>query len=313
MSTATAHKDRAAVAWANGQYDEAIEEYTNALGLISDGSDKDLQKTLLSNRSAAYMKVGRIQAALSDAIKCVEVDSSWAKGHSRKGDALYSLGKYTEAYNAYNAGLRHAKGDSSLTEKAELAMSAIRQAATPSTGAASASVGGRLLTVQGVLKFLVVMNGIIFALPFLNRVAAMNYKVFVFAAFADFGIALYASHGMPRFSMDYAQKVLPDPTAMYLLMCIILFIAPPSFTAMLPIVLLETAQFAYFLSIRGAESFGGVLERVASVVDKSVPKALGIVGWEQMSTSTKWSQFNQKVRHNVLFSYYSHYHEYGAG
>lgn len=31
---------------------------------------------------------------------------SQAKGYSRKGDALYAQAKYTEAYNAYNAGLK---------------------------------------------------------------------------------------------------------------------------------------------------------------------------------------------------------------
>lgn len=301
MPSAAEFKEQAAIAWANGQFDEAIEQYTSALFKVADGSDKDLQKTLLSNRSAAYMKVGRTQAALTDAIKCVEIDETWAKGHSRKGDALYALGKLTEAYNAYNAGLMHSKDDASLKEKAEMTMHAIRNVATAAEGTANAGVatnpsaGGLLQSVQGVLKFLVIANGIVFALPFLNRVAPMNYKIFVIGAFTDFAIALYSTHGKPQFNMGYVQRVLPDPTLMYILMCIILFIGTPYFTSMIPILLLETAQFAYFVAQRGADRHGAVLERAGALVDKTVPRALGIVGWEHMTTSTKWSQFNVKV------------------
>lgn len=199
-----------------------------------------------------------------------------------------------------------AVGDKALTEKAEMAMTAIRGAAAPSpeagAGTAASGSGSRQLqSMQGIFKFLVIINAFLFAVPFLNRIAGLNHKIFVAAAFADFAIALISRHGKPQFNMAYAQRVLPDPTTMYLLMCIILFIGTPSLSAMLPILLLETAQFAYFLSQRGAEKYGGLLDKAAALVDKFVPSALGIVGWENMTASTKWSQFNHKVLHKRRF------------
>ena len=190
-----------------------------------------------------------------------------------------------------------ATGDKALTEKADMAMTAIRGAASPSQGGGAVPGSGslQLQSMQGILKFLVISNAFLFAIPFLNRVAGLNHKIFVASAFADLAIALFTAHGMPQFNMAYAQRVLPDPTSMYLLMCIILFIGTPSLSAMLPILLLETAQFAYFLAQRGAEKYGGLLDRAAALVDKTVPSAFGIVGWENMTTSTKWSQFNHKV------------------
>lgn len=56
MASITELKEQAAAAWAGGQFDAAIEHYTAALALAADAVDKDMLKTLLSNRSAAYMK-----------------------------------------------------------------------------------------------------------------------------------------------------------------------------------------------------------------------------------------------------------------
>lgn len=110
-------------AWSVGNYDLAIEHFSTA---ISFGGDKEFLKVLYSNRSAAYLKIKKNNQALADANKCVELDSNWGKGYSRKGDALLSLKNYTEAYNAYNYGLKVSPGDTTLTEKCEQAMKYMR-------------------------------------------------------------------------------------------------------------------------------------------------------------------------------------------
>jgi stress-induced-phosphoprotein 1 len=45
--------------------------------------------------------------ALADADRCIEISSSWAKGHGRKGAALHQLKRYHEAIEAYELGLSH--------------------------------------------------------------------------------------------------------------------------------------------------------------------------------------------------------------
>lgn len=49
------YKAAGARAWSDGRYQDAIEQYTLAITNTSN-HDKDLLKTLYSNRSAAYMK-----------------------------------------------------------------------------------------------------------------------------------------------------------------------------------------------------------------------------------------------------------------
>jgi len=82
-----------------GRYDEAIDLYTQAIEL-------DPQHTFYSNRSAAYLSKGDSNNALKDALKCIELNSGWPKGYSRKGAALHSLGKLDEAITAYKEGLK---------------------------------------------------------------------------------------------------------------------------------------------------------------------------------------------------------------
>lgn len=61
------------------KFDEAVAAYTEAIAL--DGQNH----VLYSNRSAAYAKAGKFQAALEDAEKTIQLNPTWAKGYSRKG------------------------------------------------------------------------------------------------------------------------------------------------------------------------------------------------------------------------------------
>jgi hypothetical protein len=53
-------KAAGARAWSEGRFNEAIEQYTLAITQLTSASssnnDRDMLKTLYSNRSAAYMK-----------------------------------------------------------------------------------------------------------------------------------------------------------------------------------------------------------------------------------------------------------------
>lgn len=124
-----AAKELAAQAWKDKNFPLAIEHYSDA---INGTNDKEELKVLYSNRSAAFLMAKQNEKALEDAIRCVECDSRWLKGYGRKGDAFFALGKYSEAYNAYNAGLRIDSKDLTLQKKAEQAMNAIAGTSTSS-------------------------------------------------------------------------------------------------------------------------------------------------------------------------------------
>lgn len=66
-------KDKGNSALAAGNYEQAIDYYTQAIALDQDNH------VLFSNRSAAYAKQGKYQNALEDAEKTVSIKPDWPK------------------------------------------------------------------------------------------------------------------------------------------------------------------------------------------------------------------------------------------
>ena len=73
--------------------------YTQAIA----GDDAD--HTLFSNRSAANLAIGLLDAALWDARKAVELQPTWPKGYYRLGCALESMNELEAALAAFEKGL----------------------------------------------------------------------------------------------------------------------------------------------------------------------------------------------------------------
>jgi tetratricopeptide (TPR) repeat protein len=57
-------------------------------------------------RLHTFHRLSNFSKAIEDADKCLEIDENWAKGYSRKGKALLDSGRYAEAYNMYQRGMR---------------------------------------------------------------------------------------------------------------------------------------------------------------------------------------------------------------
>jgi stress-induced-phosphoprotein 1 len=93
-------KTKANAAFSAGKNDEAIQLYTQAIGL------DDKNHVLYSNRSAAYAKANKYEDALKDAEKCISLKPDFMKGYSRKGAALSFLKRYDEAIKVYEEGLK---------------------------------------------------------------------------------------------------------------------------------------------------------------------------------------------------------------
>ena len=77
---------------------DAIKMYSQAIA--GDGTDH----TLYSNRSAAYLAVGLLDAALVDAQKTVSLHPEWPKGYYRLGCALESMNEMESALVAFQKG-----------------------------------------------------------------------------------------------------------------------------------------------------------------------------------------------------------------
>ncbi|KAG0276742.1 Hsp90 cochaperone [Linnemannia exigua] len=81
-------------------YPTAIDHFSKAIEL------DPTNHVLFSNRSACYASQKNYEKALEDGEKTVELKADWSKGYGRKATALYGLGRYPEANDVYEAGLK---------------------------------------------------------------------------------------------------------------------------------------------------------------------------------------------------------------
>lgn len=89
-------KDSANKYFKEGDYDKAIKIYSEIL----DSDPKN--HVILSNRSAAYIKLEKWNEALKDAVTSTKIKPDWGKAWGRLGAALYGQDKLDEALVAYN-------------------------------------------------------------------------------------------------------------------------------------------------------------------------------------------------------------------
>ncbi|XP_026681629.1 tetratricopeptide repeat protein 28-like [Diaphorina citri] len=81
-------------------------DYARAVTLYGEALQLDPSNYLIySNRSAAFLKMGQFQHALSDAVRARDLNPNWPKAYYRQGVALQCLGKYGEALAAFSSGL----------------------------------------------------------------------------------------------------------------------------------------------------------------------------------------------------------------
>lgn len=91
-------KEKADAAFKEGSYRDAIVYYTRALRYTP------LEHKLLSNRSAAYVKVSKFQLALDDAERAEKLEPNWSKIYFRKGQALKGLKRFDDAITTFQNG-----------------------------------------------------------------------------------------------------------------------------------------------------------------------------------------------------------------
>jgi len=115
---AEAAKKLGNAAYAKKDYEAAISHFTEAIRL-------DDSHVYYSNRSACRAQLKDIDGALQDALKCVEMEPTWAKGYSRLGAAYYSVGELRKSLKAYEDGLKLEPENAALKEGRETTIKAL--------------------------------------------------------------------------------------------------------------------------------------------------------------------------------------------
>lgn len=83
----------------------AAADYEKAITMYSKSIDLHQAYKTFGNRSAAFLKVGKINDAVADASYCTKNRPQWVKGFQRLGDANMAAGRHERAITAYKEGL----------------------------------------------------------------------------------------------------------------------------------------------------------------------------------------------------------------
>ena len=113
--------------FAAGAYAEAISSYSKSI------EQQPTNHVYLSNRSAARLKLGDGEGALSDADACVSANPLWGKAHGRRGAALFYLKRFDAALEAYEDGLALDKSNATLVEGRDKAKAAVAASSSSSS------------------------------------------------------------------------------------------------------------------------------------------------------------------------------------
>jgi DnaJ family protein C protein 7 len=86
-------------AFSSGQSEEAIVQYSEALTI--DPTNKSVNCVFHCNRAAAYMKLKQYQEALKDCDAAIELNQSYVKAYTRRGQCRQNLGDYEGSVRDY--------------------------------------------------------------------------------------------------------------------------------------------------------------------------------------------------------------------
>ena len=111
-------------------YEEAIQCYTEALSLVSDGPESHVYH---SNRAAAYCYLKKYQEAVDDCEACISLAPDYIKAHSRLGLANFFLERYDDAVAAYERALEIEPDNKATQDSLKQARNKLRKVATTSS------------------------------------------------------------------------------------------------------------------------------------------------------------------------------------
>lgn len=96
------YKDKGNAHMAKKEFEDAIEQYTQAISISPYGSNSHVY---YSNRAAAYCYLGQYDAAADDCIASIEIKPDYEKAHARLGLSRFFLEDFEGAIEAYERAL----------------------------------------------------------------------------------------------------------------------------------------------------------------------------------------------------------------
>ncbi|CAI5713334.1 unnamed protein product [Peronospora destructor] len=305
-------KDRGNRAYSAGLYTDAVACFSEALAIAPSAPNTHV---FYSNRSAAQLKLYKAEEALKDADQCISLKPDWPKGYSRRGSALYALGRYTDAYRAYKDGLSYEASNEGLLEglrsvEAKLSTQRAGTSYGASTSTSSPPSAANLQSFllgsktnmfqlyQFVLRSLLLLCFVNFWIP----VLLSSYEAY--ANFFKLALITHASylaftHGVPRWSAVYAQRLMLDPAVQVFIFCVVFWFSDPHGMAMIPVFLLEIVHyFAYLHSL--LQVLGLTDSTVVTFVTSKVLVPLTSViitdlSFSTLATRAKWAKLNTRM------------------
>lgn len=304
-------KDRGNRAFAAGSYANAVSEFSEAIALHA-RSGEGQAHVYFSNRSAAHLKLGDGAAALADAEQCVALRRDWAKGYSRKGAALYHLGRFADASRAYKDGLALEASNAALldglrsVEQRLAAPSRVPTGATRSTPptAGSATTLRAFLAAdktaafqcfQFSLRSVLLLAFVLFWVP-VAVPAPAAFSAFFQVALFNHASYLVFTHGVPKWQAAYAQRLVLDPSTQALFFCLVFWVSAPYALAMVPVLLIELVHWSAYVA--------GLLHvlqltSVASAAGKAIAPLAGAIisdpSFKTLPPASQWAKLYHRM------------------
>lgn len=255
---AAAAKADGNTAYRDGDYDRAAQCYSRAIE--ADPSDH----LLYSNRAAANLSAGKSEEALNDITECLSLNSDFAKGHARKGKILLAMGKKPQAAVAYTRALELSPGNAEWKKQRDEALGKSGSNNNNNNGVeGNGGGGGGAMNVGQATAFLrrnardsvkflirgfILSQVLLYLLPIGAGAAQGAYARAMFFAALHSGYTIYETCGTPRIDQAYFQSILRCPATQSLILAIFFWGSRPFFLGLVPVLLWDLVQFAFFLA-----------------------------------------------------------------
>ncbi|GHT09417.1 hypothetical protein FACS189415_4760 [Bacteroidia bacterium] len=89
-----------------GKIEDALKDYNKAIEIDSHSMLENQNKIFYTNRGDLYFGINDLENALKDYGRAIEIDTNYAVAYKRKGDIFTKLGKITEALKEYEKALK---------------------------------------------------------------------------------------------------------------------------------------------------------------------------------------------------------------